>query len=230
MGLIVKPDDQAPKPSCSTRQKANQEIMLRRETVHAMVKRHDDEALWDAIQARDIPTEISDYVVEQLKNGFDYHQIRRQIGIRSATDKSWKKIMAGIRQGFRVDGTAFLVHKATEMESISKKLKEQIIHAFEHGIEVLDKNGETKMIKGPSKELSMAVDAYNRLQQGFVKLGKDLGAFIDNDGGKGGSGGVTIVVKTSVPMPSQTEIDAHQRSMSSRHLPDIKVEKTDASS
>lgn len=192
-----------------------------------MVKRYDEESVWDHIQAKDVPPEMADYVTDKLKEGYTYEQIRRQLGIRSSTGKAWKKIMSHIRQGFRVDGTAFLVQKANEMQNISRKLVEQINQAFDEGIEVPTKTG-TVTIKGPSKELSMTIDAYNRLQQGFVKLGKDLGAFIDADGSRqGGSGGVTIVVKTNVPMPGVKDIEAHQARNSS-HLPVIEVEKANA--
>lgn len=203
----------SPPPSVSTQAEAIQNLSDLREVVHQIVKRYDDEAVWDSIQSRDLPAEMLDYVTERLRQGFSYDQIRRSIGIRRTTDKSWKKIMAALKQGFRIDGPAFLVQKAWEVQSMSDKLRDQIMKAFEDGVEVATKEGVVNL-KGPSKELSMAVDAYNRLQQGFVKLGKDLGAFVEQE--QKGNGGVTIVVQQNVPLPSMKDVKAHQ---------DIEVEK-----
>lgn len=75
------------------------------------------------------------------------------------------------------------------------------------GIPTLTKDGDIVHLKGPTKELAALIDTFNKLSQGFVKLGKDLGAFVEGDQGKGGQG-VTIVVNTMVPLPKQKDIDA----------------------
>ena len=43
-----------------------------------------------------------------------------------------------------------------------------------------------------------------------MKLWKEYGAIGEASSGKGGSGGITIVVKTNVPTRSQAEIDAYR--------------------
>lgn len=215
MGVIVKPGDAAePAKTVSTQREHLNELMRTREAVAEIVTRMDKENLWDVIQAKDVPPEIVAHVADQLEQGLRPDFIRRNMGIARSTDKSWKKIMAAMRGGLRIDGTAFLQQQAYRFEAISIKMHSQIMDAFKDGVAQLDADGNVVMLKGPSKELAQTIDAYSRLQQGFVKLGKDLGAFVEGagEGGKGG-GGVTIVVKNHVPFPAETEIKAHQEKM-----------------
>lgn len=201
-----------PVPAGGTKRLEKMEaIYARREVVASLIKKMDETAIWDTIQSRDVPAELIDYVCDQLKKGKNFGQIRKKMGILRSNDKSWQKIMAALKRGTRIDGTAFLVQKSYELQAMSDKLKDQIMEAFDKGTPVVTKNSDgssqIEYVHGPSKELSATIDAYNRLQQGYVKLGRDLGAFVDETGGKGG-GGVTIVVQNQIPMPDQKVIDA----------------------
>lgn len=202
--------EQEPPKSVSTRAQQVQGILNRREFVHSIIQKCDEEQIWDNIKARDVDPEVLDYVRQQLIDGWDFTAIRRQLGIRRSTDKSWTKIMSALKQGYRVDGTAYLIHIGGKYKQLADKMYTQITEAIENGIEVMDKTGTIRKLKGPSQELAGYIDAYNRLNQGFIKNGKDLGAFVDNDG-KGPAGGVTIIVQSNVPMPSQEQIEAHQK-------------------
>jgi hypothetical protein len=197
-----------PAPSASTMRSHLDRVYERREIIKQYIKRADDELLWDNMSAKDVPSDVIEYVQARLEEGCSFQMIRRQIGILRTTDKSWRKIMSALKQGVRIDGTAFLVQKAHEVQAMSDKLKAQIMRAFDEGIEVPTKDG-IRTIKGPSKELSMTIDAWSRLQQGFVKLGKDMGAF-QEEGGKGGGAGVTIVVQSNVQLPSRTDVEIHR--------------------
>lgn len=177
--------------------------------MHALIRRYDDENTWDQIQARDVPAHVIDFVHEQLENGFEYTQVRRQLGIKRSTDKAWRKIMSALKQGFRIDGQAHLQQIAYEYRAISQKVRRQIDHAFQHGTPVVDKEGGVTMVKGPTRELAGMIDTYNRLNQGFIKNAKDLGAYVEQEG-KSGNSGVTIVVQSAVQLPSIKDVKAHQ--------------------
>lgn len=207
MSLIVKPGESS--PSLSTAQESREALYQSREEVHALVRKFDEENVWDQIQAKDIPGEMIDYVTEQLEQGFHYDQIRRQLGIKRRTDKAWRKIMAALKQGFRIDGSAHLQQIAFEYRSISNKIQKQIHDAFRDGTPVMDKEGFVHHIHGPTKELAGMIDTYNRLNQGFIANAKALGAYVD-EAGKGGNSGVTIVVQSAVQLPSVKDVQAHQ--------------------
>lgn len=208
MSLIVPPDDEK-KTSSSTMLTHVQKVGRLREEVSAIVKRYDDEQVWDNIQSRDLPAEMINYVIDKLESGKDYTQIRKDLGILRSTDKSWKKIMGALKQGFRIDGPAHLMQIAFEYRSMSGKMREMIHEAFEKGVAIPTKDG-FEIIKGPTKELAMMIDSYNRLNQGFIKNAKDLGAYVDQDGkGGGGAGGVTIQVFSNVALPSLKDVEAH---------------------
>lgn len=191
---------------------ANQKLGQQREIVHQIVKKYDEESVWDQIKSRDVPSELIDYVQDRIIEGWDFSKIRRQLGIKSASAKSWQKIMSAIRMGYRIDGTALLVQKGWEYQAMSDKLKRLIDDAIENGTAQLTADGDIVKLPGITKEIIGAIDAYNRLTQGFIKNGRDLGAFIDpgTGGGKDGSGGgVTIVVQSMVGLPSKAEVKKH---------------------
>lgn len=208
MSLIIAPDSEE-KDSCSTGADSRQALYQRREEVHTLIRRFDDEQIWDQIQAKDIPAHVIDFVMSRLEDGADYTQVRRQLGIARSTDKSWRKIMSALKQGFRVDGQAHLQQIAFEYRSMSQKMRKQINEAFEYGVPMMDKEGNVHMVQGPTKELAGMIDAYNRLNQGFIKNAKDLGAYVEQEQGKGSSG-VTIVVQSAVQLPSIKDVQAHQ--------------------
>lgn len=208
MSLIVKQDDE-PKKSLGRVQESVQRVAKLREEVSLLVKRYDDEQIWDNLQSRDLPAEMIDFVISELERGKDYTQIRMGLGILRSTDKSWKKIMGALKQGFRIDGPAHLMQIAFEYRNISGKMRAQIMDAFDKGVAIPTKDG-FEIIKGPTKELAMMIDSYNRLNQGFIKNAKDLGAYVEQDGkGGGGSGGVTIQVFSNVALPSLKDVEAH---------------------
>lgn len=209
MSLLVKDDGKKPPESVSTARKSRDLALQEAEEIRSLVKQFDEQALWDAVKSKDIPAAMLDFVRDKLEEGWELPQIRRQMGIPRSNDKSWTKILAALKAGFRVDGTAFLVKKAAEFNKLSNKLKDQIEDAFKDGVPMLVKfaDGTSKIerVHGPTKELSMAIDTWNRLQQGFVKMGQDLGAFVVQEG-KGG-GGTTIVVQNNIGLPDQKAID-----------------------
>lgn len=210
MSGLIDPDEKEIAPSVSTGAASRAELYRRRELVAEIVKRFDKESVWDAVQSRDLPPQLIDYVVERLEKGVDHAFIRKELGILRNTDKSWRKIMSALKQGVRIDGTAWLLQQARKYTAISEKLHEQIMKAFEDGVPVYNEaKEEYERVFAPTKELSMTIDAYNRLQQGFAKLGKDLGAFVETESGKP-AGGVTIVVQNNVRLPDQKEIDANR--------------------
>jgi hypothetical protein len=203
-----------------------------REQAHAIVKRYNNEALWDSIQARDIPPEVLEYVIEAIKNGFELSQVRRQLGIISTVDKAWKKILAGIRQGVRIDSTGMYLRWHWQNENLARKMQDLLELELENMQKAargeLEKPDGTKVAySGFTKELTMAVDALNRLRQGTVKLGKELGVFEQpGQSGGGGSGGVTIIVKSNVPMPSMEQIKEHQAAQQKKNKELLEKAKT----
>ena len=73
-------------------------------------------------------------------------------------------------------------------------------------------NGEA----APSKMMIAALDTMANLQLSTIKMGKELGVFMDAGQqalaqGAGSGGQVTIVVQTNVPMPGKQEIEVHQQ-------------------
>lgn len=210
MSLIVKPDEKDPPKSVSTARESRDLVLREIEDMKAIVRQFDEQAIWDNIKSKDIPPALLDFVREKIEEGFELAQIRRQLGIPRANDKAWTKILAALKSGFRIDGTGFLIKKAAEFTKVSNLLKDQIETAFKDGVPMLikhqDGTSEIQNVHGPTKELSMAIDAWNRLQQGFVKLGKDMGAFVEGE--NRGGGGVTIVVQSNVQIPDQKVIDA----------------------
>lgn len=208
MSLIVKKSETECQ-SQSTQLTAQAALQARREEVRALVRRYDQELVWDEIQARDVPAEMIDYVTEALERGDSYDMVRRQLGIPRRTDKAWKKIMAALKQGFRIDGQALLQQIAYEYRSMSQKIRDQIDDAFENGVEVLDKDGCRHRLMGPQPQLAGMIDTYNRLNQGFIKNAKDLGAYVEQEG-KGKDSGVTIVIQSAVQLPTIKDVKAEQ--------------------
>lgn len=209
MSLIVKPGDTPPPATEGKLAEHVKTLAERRSELQGIIKKHDDQALWDAIQAKDVPAEITEYVMERLEKHVDSKQIRKDLGIPRATDKAWRKIMASIRQGFRVDATTYGMQILNRNERLSAKIRELVDKAMNEGIESLDKNGNIKMLQGLQKEILMATDALNRLDQGTVKVMKELG-IIQDAGAEKSAGGVTIVVNSNIPLATPEEVRAKQ--------------------
>ena len=205
--------------SLSTRQHAD--------AMRAIVKRMDDGAVWDAIEAKDIPHELSEHVINQIEAGCEPAMVRRQLGIKRPNDKRWKKIVASIRQGIKVDVYSMYSRWVKQNEDLSNKMSKLLEETLEKAVGIgpeAIKDGDNQVFSGRvGKEFAQMVDAMNKLRQGTVRTGKDLGLFDDSSGG-GNAAGVTIVVKSNVPTPSQKDIDAHYE----RQI--IEVDSKDASS
>lgn len=186
----------------------------------ALVKRNDEEMLWDRLNARDVQPEIIEYVMQYMEKGFSFRQSMASLGIRHTTDPRWKKIMSAIKQGIRIDTTGMFVRWFTQNENIANKLQHQIEKVLDHII--TDENGNAKpesiniaMMK-LNQNVSLAVDSLNRLRQGTVKLGKDLGIFLDPSAGGGGNG-PQIIVQNNIALPNRKTLKEHQ---------DVQIQKT----
>ena len=226
--------DPSPPPSVGVRTEQTNELGDMRERAALVVKKNDELAHWDAMQARDVPAILTEFVHDRIKAGDTLAAIRTALGIQRATDRSWKKILASLKQGYRVDSTALFSMMMARNEGISKKLHEMIGEAMEHGMDVLTAKGNIVKIKSLTREITGAIDSLNRLQQGTVKVGQDLGVFetaAEKSTGSGGGAGVTIVIKSNVPRPSQAEADAHrakQREKTNKLIESARVIETTA--
>lgn len=170
-----------------------------------IVQRYNAERLWDNLKARDVPAEVLEFAKDQLEAGFGIQAVRRQLGIKSALDKSWVKIASALRGGTRVDASAFFLRMQTRCETVAQKLYEFVDQALT--------DPEKMAVIG--KEVTMACDAMNRMQQGMVKVGRELGVF-ETQGEGGKSGGTTIIVQSNVNLPSQSQIDSRRKDIEAK--------------
>lgn len=204
----------------AARQMKAREVMVRLE----------QDLAWDRMQARDIPPEIIDYVAPRMAKGVPPSKIALGLGLREkggVASREWKKIQAYFRQGFRASAEAYLFQQTKDVYETLEKAKEVLDDAFMNGVPVVeqtsykDKDGckqvetEVHYVKGATKELAGFLDTYGRLVMLMPKLWKDYGAISETaaKGGAPGQGGLTIVVKTNVPAPSQADIDAYRKKM-----------------
>ena len=160
-----------------------------------LVTRFEDDKLWDGIRAHDVPAEIVDFVIAEAKKGTSFVDIRKKLGITHHLSASWRKISAAIRGGTRVEGSV-LYHR------FSARAEKAVLR--------LDKTADyyAKKPKEFGKELAMITDAINRTQAGMIRMGKELGIFVDHS--EKNREGVTVIVNTNVPMPSPKDILVHQ--------------------
>lgn len=166
---------------------------------------------WDTLKAADVPGEITNYVIACVNKGHPTHKIRKTLGFGSATDKRWVKILASLRQGLRVNSTALMSRWITRNESLAErlfKLLDDLLARMESNPGEIDWKDEAKSV-------SMMLDTLGKMQMNTVKLGKDLGVFVDPTS-EGGSGQITIVVQSGVPTPSDDAIEAHHRKIAER--------------
>ncbi len=185
------------------------EISERREVVASIINKMNEEGLWDSLKARDVPDEIITHVMAEIDLGKDPREIRRELGIKTQTSPEWQKISAAIKQGYRVNATTYFHRLIGRNEKISSKLYKLIDYWLDQDQEKLKELDENDKVHLESyvKSITPMIDAMNRLQQGTVKLGKDLGVFADpSSEHKGGSGGQTIVVKTNIMLPPAEEL------------------------
>jgi hypothetical protein len=167
-----------------------------------IIVQYEEEDLWDKIEARNISAVVVEHVANSLERGIDAKRVRASLGIRVDSDKRWKKILAAIRSGIRINSTALLKKWIERNERIGDKLYDVIIERMACLGDKFDAD-ESSAVSGMIKNLG-------ELQLGIVKLGKDLGAFVDPSAG---GGGVTIVVNSNIKMPSQKDVDAHQKTI-----------------
>lgn len=183
------------------------EIGERREAVHSILRRYEDEALWDTVKARDVDPQILEHVQFELETGKSFNEIRRELGIRSGSSKAWQKIMAGIKAGWRVDSAGFVVRMVGRQEKIAGKLFRLIDTFLDQDAEKLkdlDEDG-VPLLESYSKAITPMIDSLNRLHQGSAKIGKDLGVFVDAPDQKGGAP-TQIIIQNNVPLPTPQQI------------------------
>lgn len=188
------------------------EIGDRRAEVHSILTRYKDEALWDTIKARDVDPAILEHIQFELEHGKDLSQIRRELKLGSASSKAWQKVMAGIKAGWRVDSSGLFVRMLGRQEKLAGKLFKLIDKGLEVDLE--DLQGEDvkgiKVLDTYAKSITPMIDALNRLHQGTVKIGKDLGVFVDAGDGKTSGSGTQIIIQNNVPIPTPQTIVANK--------------------
>lgn len=187
------------------------------EVVALMCNKLSEEGMWDSLKARDIPDDIIKFVLSEIDTGKDPREIRKSLGIHSQTSKEWQKISAAIKLGYRVNAPTYFHRLLGRNEKIVNKLYAVIDKVLDTDVDYLMNNSTEKgqsFLNIFAKDVTPMVDAMNRLQQGTVKIGRDLGVFSDPQAeskGAGGQGGVTIVVKSHVIMKSPEEIVREKR-------------------
>jgi hypothetical protein len=196
----------------ATRTENCKEIAQRREVVAQIINKHNEEGLWDTMKAKDVPEEVVQYVMSQIDLGVDPSQVRRELGIKSQTSKDWQKISAAIKMGYRVNATTYFHRLMGRNERIATGLYKILDHVLEQDVETLKEtdNEGKPWLKTYSKDITQMVDALNRLQQGTVKLGKDLGVFADNSDGKSNTG-TTIIVQSNIVIPKGKPVGSREK-------------------
>jgi hypothetical protein len=152
---------------------------------------------WQQIVSKDVPHEILNFVSTRIKAGKNIDQIREALGMRSPTDVRWRKIMNALRTSKRVDASAIFVKWLERNEEIGDRLNYELNAAIK----------EKKPLT--AKAMVETIRTLSQLQLNTVKLGKELGIFVD-PAEKVGQGQVTIVVNTNVPSPDEKTIIVHQ--------------------
>lgn len=152
---------------------------------------------WTGMLAKDVPSQLTNYVVEQARLGKSIDSIRESMGMTSGTDLRWKKIMAAVRQGRKIDATGVFVKWMERNERLGDQVEKMV-------------NEMVNEQKPMSKMMLEGLRMISSLQLDTIKMGKELGIFTDGlEKGQAGQG-VTIVVQTNVPMPSKEVIIEHQ--------------------
>jgi hypothetical protein len=156
----------------------------------------DERGAWVDLQSKDVPPAIVCWVGDRLKTEtVDF--VRQELGMRSPSDIRWRKIMTALRTGSRVDAAAIFYKWMDRNERLGSKVTEIVEEIFQSG--------------RPMSKLAMeALNTLANLQLTTVKIGKELGVFVDPSDRGGQQGGVTIVVTTNVPSPTKEAIVVHQ--------------------
>jgi hypothetical protein len=187
---------------------SNQIIGSRKEAVSLLINKISEEGLWDSMKAKDVPEEVVKHVITELDLGKDPSQVRREMGIKSQTSKEWQKISAAIKMGYRVNSTTYFHRMFSRNENVQAKLYALVDKFLEQDIDALKEldDDDKPWLRTYAKEITPMIDALNRLQQGVVKVGKDLGVFTDPASENKGGGGVTIVVKSNIMLPTPEDV------------------------
>lgn len=179
-----------------------QELGERRELMAMMINKLSEEGAWDSFKAKDIPEEIVQHVLSELDLGKSPNQVRREMGIKSQTSKEWQKISSAIKMGYRVNAPTYFHRLVSRQEKMAEKLATIIEKVLDQDVQILkdtvNKEG-VPLLRTYSKEITNMIDAYNRLTQGIIKNGKDLGVFAET-GNEGKGGGTTIIVKSNITL------------------------------
>lgn len=207
------------------------EYAKRHHQVREIMVRLEKDVAWDRMQARDVPPELIDFVAPRLARGVPPATIARDLGLREkggVNSREWRKIQAFFRQGFRASAEAYLYQQTNDYYKILNRTKEVLEDAFENGTPVIEHFIEedrqtglktTKVnvvtVKGATKELQGMIETYSRAVMLMPKLWKEYAAIGEAPGKASapGGGGLTIVVKTNVPTPTQAEVDAYRNKM-----------------
>jgi hypothetical protein len=214
MSLLVKGETDIPKSlACENPAERARELKL---LAQSLVKVNDQEQRWEGMLTKEVPQEIIQHVLEELAAGKTPYEVRMDLGISKPTAASWKKIMAAVRAGTRIDSVGYFRTWLRRNETLAQKLYEKLEKTIDEADGVGEEfetvyEGKKKSIIATGKigkDFGMLVDALNRLQQGTVKMGRELGIFSDpNQAQGGGGGGVTIVVNTNVPTPTPEQVE-----------------------
>lgn len=195
---------------------------LAREEVKAVIQEMNATAAWDHIQAREVDPKILDFVAERLHAGVPPGEITRELGLShygGKNSKQWKKIAAYFRQGFRADAEAYLFQQSHKFFKTIELAKDVLEDAFENGTPQMDADGNVHYVKGATKELGSFLESYSKAIMLPLKLWKEFGAIGEKKDAGAGNGGVTIIVKTNVPRPTQEEVDTYRSRL--QHLPPV---------
>ena len=169
----------------------------------AVVQELDLGEKWTSLLSKDVPGEITRYVIEQARDGRSIDKIRESLGMRSGNDPRWKKIMAAVRAGKRVDATAVFVKWMERNERLGDRVEQMVNDILNEG--------------RPLSKLTLeGLSMISRLQLDTIKMGKELGIFVDGSEKNQGGQGVTIVVQTNIPSPAKEVIIAHQKERESK--------------
>lgn len=199
-----------------------------------MVLTLEADRLWDQMSAKDVPQEIVGYVSEMIRDKKTPEEIRSALGIASANDAAWKKIVSAFSAGHRINAPVLVSQMLERHLWMSKQLEDQIIEALENGVEVVvgnPKDGYERIKKkGPDVSLTATVTAWSKLQESFIKMATQAGLMRDPLAAKSGPQGTTIVVQSNIRMPTADEIRAHQEQVQKRlQAPGETIVEPDAS-
>lgn len=186
-----------------------------RSAMALVINKMSEEGAWDSMRARDVPEEIVNHVMAEIDTGTPMSEIRKGLGIRSSSAKEWGKIVAALKMGYRINAPTFFHRLYTRQERMATKLEKVIDVILDDDVEALkevDPDTGVSKLRTWSKDITGLIDSYNRLTQGIIKNGKELGVFAET-GGEGKGSGTTIIVKSNItlkapekPQPKTVEV------------------------